>query len=133
MSLAVIDASVLAAFYAADDPRRNAVAARLANGDALFAPAHMDAEVTSALRSMSCRSSVLHAAVPTALQHLVDFPLRRVPLPPLLQRIWELQDNVTPYDAAYVALAERLDGPLVTADGELAAANGPRCHFDLIT
>lgn len=133
MSLAVIDASVLAAFYAADDPRRNAVAARLANGDALFAPAHMDAEVASALRSMARRSSVLHAAVATALQHLADFPIRRMPLPPLLQRIWALQDNVTPYDAAYVALAERLDGPLVTADGKLAATNGPHCRFDLIT
>lgn len=132
MSLAVIDASVLTAFYAADDPRRDAVAARLATGDALFAPAHVDAEVVSALRGMARRSTVLHAAVPTALRHLAGFPIRRMPLAPLLQRIWELQDNVTPYDAAYVALAERLDGPLVTSDGKLAAASGTRCTFDLI-
>lgn len=133
MSLAVIDASVLTAFYAADDPRRAAVAARLANGDALFAPAHVDAEVVSALRGMARRSTVLHAAVPDALRHLADFPIRRMPLAPLLLRIWELQDNITPYDAAYVALAERLDGPLITGDGKLAAASGARCTFDLIT
>lgn len=55
-----------------------------------------------------------------------------MPLAPLLQRIWELQDNITPYHAAYVALAERLDGPLITGDGKLAAAGGARCSFDLI-
>lgn len=45
MSLTVIDASALTAFYAADDPRRDAIAARLTTGDALFAPAHMDASM----------------------------------------------------------------------------------------
>lgn len=132
MSLAVVDASVLAAFYAADDPRRDAVAARLAAGDALFAPAHVDAEVVSALRRMARHNAVLRGAVPGALQHLAAFPVRRMPLAPLLQRIWELQANITPYDAAYVALAERLDAPLVTADIKLAAAVGARCAFDVL-
>ncbi|MGH3781484.1 MAG: type II toxin-antitoxin system VapC family toxin [Pseudonocardiaceae bacterium] len=132
MSLAVIDASVLAAFYAADDPRREAVAQGLAAGHALFAPAHLDAEVVSALRGMARNNPVLQAAVPGALRHLTAFPIRRMPLAPLLDRMWELRDNVTPYDAAYVALAERLDGPLVTCDGKLAAASGVRCSFDLI-
>lgn len=133
MSLAVVDASVLTAFYAADDPRRDTVEARLGTGDALFAPAHVDAEVVSALRGMARRSTALYAAVPAALRHLADFPLRRMPLAPLLQRIWELQDNITSYDAAYIALAERLDGPLITGDGKLVAASGARCTFDLIT
>lgn len=78
---------------------------------------------------MARRSPVLHAA----LRHLAGFPLRRMPLAPLLQRIWELHDNITPYDAAYVALAERLDGPPVTGDSKLAAATGARCTVDLIT
>ncbi len=133
MSLAVIDASVLTAFYAADDPRRDAVVARLAAGDSLFAPAHVDAEVVSALRGMARNSPVLRAAVPAALRHLAGFPIRRMPLAPLLQRIWELRDNITPYDAAYVALAERLDGPLITGDSKLSTANGAQCTFDLIT
>lgn len=132
MSLAVIDASVLTAFYAADDPRRDAVAARLTAGDALFAPSHMEAEVVSALRGLARRSPVLLATVPGALRHLTGFPIRRMPLAPLLQRMWELRDNVTPHDAAYVALAERLDSPLITCDGKLATASGTRCAFDLI-
>lgn len=132
MSLAVVDASVLTAFYAADDPRRELVAARLASGDALFAPAHLDAEVVAALRGMSRSNPTLGAAVPRALNHLAGFPIRRMALAPLLERMWELRDNVTPYDAAYVALAERLDAHLVTSDRKLATASGPRCRFELL-
>ena len=133
MSLAVIDASVLTVFYASDDPRHAAVAARLGAGDALFAPAHMDVEVASALRGLARRNPMVRAAVPGALSHLSGFPIRRMPLAPMLQRIWELHDYISPYDAAYVALAERLDGPLLTCDGKLTAATGSRCTFDLIT
>lgn len=132
MSLAVVDASVLTAFYASDDPRHAEVSARLGAGDALFAPAHMDAEVVSALRGIARTNPVVSVAVPRALEHLAGFPIRRMPLAPMLTRIWELQHNITPYDAAYVALAERLDGPLITCDGKLAAANGSRCTFELI-
>lgn len=132
MSLAVIDASMLTAFYAADNPRRAQVAQRLSTGDALFAPAHLDAEVVSALRGMARSSPVLRSAVPDALRHLAGFPIRRMPLAPLLERMWELRDDITPYDAAYVALAERLASPLITCDGKLTAASGARCAFDLI-
>lgn len=132
MSLAVVDASVLVAFYASDDPRRATVATRLAAGDALFAPAHLDAEIVSALRGLSRPSPTLRTSVPGALRHLARFPIRRVPLAPLLQRIWELRDNLTSYDAAYVALAEHLDSPLITCDAKLAGASGPRCTFDSI-
>ncbi|HET7387185.1 MAG TPA: type II toxin-antitoxin system VapC family toxin [Nocardioidaceae bacterium] len=133
MSLAVVDASAVVAFYAVDDPRRAKVTARLAVGDALFAPAHLDAEIVSALRGLSRSNPILRAAVPGALRHLASFPIRRVPLAPLLLRIWELRENLTAYDAAYVTLAERLDGPLITCDGKLSGASGPRCKFDLIT
>lgn len=129
----MVDASVLTAFYAADDPRRDAVAARLAAGDALFAPAHLDAEVVSALRGLARSKPVLRSAVPGALRHLASFPIRRMPLAPLLERMWELRDNITPCDAAYVALAERLDCLLITSDGKLTTASGARCAFDLIT
>lgn len=133
MSLAVVDASALVAFYASEGPRRAAIAARLAIGDALFAPAHLDVEIVSALRGLSRPNPALQTAVPGALRHLAGFPIRRMPLAPLLPRIWELRDNLTAYDAAYVALAERLDAHLVTCDGKLAGASGPRCRFDLIT
>lgn len=133
MTLAVVDASVLVAFYAADDPRRQAIAARLAAGDTLFAPAHLDAEIVSALRGLSRSNTTLRTAVPTALRHLAGFPIRRMPLAPLLQRMWELRENLTAYDAAYVALAERLESDLITCDRKFAGASGPRCSFELIT
>jgi predicted nucleic acid-binding protein len=132
VSLVVVDASVLTALYAADDPRRARVAERLSAGDALFAPAHLDAEVVSALRRLARNSPALSPAVPAALRHLVGFPIRRMPLAPLLDRMWELRDNVTPYDAAYVALAENLGGSVLTCDGRLTTASGPRCAFTLI-
>jgi len=132
VSLAVVEASVLAAFYASDDPRRAAVAERLA-GDTLFAPAHLDAEIVSALRGMARANPVLEKSVPAALAHLVGFPIRRIPLAPLLERMWELRSNITAYDAAYVALAERLDSPLITCDAKLTTASGASCAFDLIT
>jgi predicted nucleic acid-binding protein len=133
VSLAVIDACVFAVFYASDDPRRVAVAEALASGNALFAPAHLDAEVVSALRGIARVNPALARAVPAALTHLAGFPIRRMPLAPLMERMWALRNNITAYDAAYVALAERLQSPLITCDAKLAAASGPRCSFELIT
>jgi predicted nucleic acid-binding protein len=132
VSLVVVDASVFTAFYTSDDPRRDAVVSRLSVGDALFAPAHLDAEVVSALRSLAIKSAEVSQFVPSALAHLADFPIRRMPLAPLLGRMWELRDSVTPYDAAYVALAERLDSPVMTCDVPMTKASGTRCRFDLI-
>ncbi|MBA3527789.1 MAG: type II toxin-antitoxin system VapC family toxin [Propionibacteriaceae bacterium] len=130
--MVVVDASVLAAFYASDDPRRVTVSHRLAVSDSLFAPAHLDAEVVSTLRGLARRNPTLNAVVPRALAHLAAFPIRRLPLAPLLTRMWDLRDNVTPYDAAYVALAERLGSPLITCDARLTMASGCGCVFELI-
>jgi predicted nucleic acid-binding protein len=132
VSLAVIDASVLAVFYAADDSRHALVVERLKAGDTLFAPAHLDAEIVSALRGMARSNHRLDHVVPLALTHLAGFAIRRMPLPPLLDRMWELRHNITAYDAAYVALAERLEAVLVTCDARLGTASGPNCTFDQI-
>ncbi|TCO58483.1 type II toxin-antitoxin system VapC family toxin [Actinocrispum wychmicini] len=132
MSRAVLDASVLATFYASEDSRQPQTAARLSAGYTLFAPAHLDVEVVSALRGMAMGNTKLRKSVPGALENLAILPIRRTPIAPLLHRVWELRDNITPYDAAYVALAERLDSPLITCDAKLAASSGARCVFDLI-
>lgn len=132
MSLVVVDASTLVAFYASDDPRRDEIAGRLSAGDALFAPAHLDVEVISALRRLARGNAAVGRAAMHAVRHLAQFPIRRMPLAPLIERIWELRDNLTPYDAAYVTLAERLGGPLITCDAKMVGAQGPRCTFDLI-
>jgi predicted nucleic acid-binding protein len=63
---------------------------------------------------------------------LADLPLRRYPHDFLLPRIWDLRNNLTAYDAAYVALAEALDAPLLTRDRRLAAAAGHRAQIELV-
>ena len=68
-----------------------------------------------------------------ALADLADIPLRRAPHLPLLARCWELRHNLTPYDAAYVALAEVLDVALVTADARLSRASGVQCVVEVLT
>ena len=67
-----------------------------------------------------------------ALADLAALPLRRAPYRPLLARCWELRDNLTVYDASYVALAEALDVTLLTGDRRLARAPGPRCRIEML-
>lgn len=133
MSLVVVDASVLTAFYSATDPRRAAARNRLSGGDTLVAPAHVDAEVLSALRGLARSNPLFDAAVPAAIAHFRNFPLRRYPLAPLLTRQWQLRHNMTAYDAAYVALAEALDASLLTCDAKFAKSPGTVCAFELIS
>lgn len=68
-----------------------------------------------------------------ALVDLVSLPLHRAPHRHLVARCWELKDNLSVYDAAYVALAETLDLVLLTADIRLARAPGPRCEIELVS
>ena len=67
-----------------------------------------------------------------ALADLADFPLRRYPHDFLLPRIWDLRNNLTGYDATYVALAEVLDTPLLARDRRLATAVGHRAKIELV-
>ncbi len=67
-----------------------------------------------------------------ALQDLAAMPARRVSHRPLLNRCWDLRDNLTIYDAVYVALAEAMDAVLLTADQMLARAPGPLCSIEVL-
>ena len=67
-----------------------------------------------------------------AVANLAGLPIERYSHAFLMPRVWELRHNLTPYDAAYVALAEALDAVLVTADGRLARSSGPRCAIELV-
>jgi predicted nucleic acid-binding protein len=67
-----------------------------------------------------------------ALHDLVSLPATRYPHGPFAPRVWELHSNLTPYDAAYVALAESLGCMLVTADARLARAPGIRCAVEAL-
>jgi predicted nucleic acid-binding protein len=127
----VVDASVVVTALADDGPDGDLCRGRLA-GQALAAPHLMDLEVGSVLRRLVRNGDVPQRRAHLALTDLADLPVERAPSLPLLPRCWELRDNLTIYDAAYVALAETLELRLLTADGRLARATGPRCPVDLV-
>lgn len=127
----VVDASVLVVALAddADDGDR---ARRRLRGERLAAPDLIDLEVASVLRGRLAGAHLDARRAQLALRDLLDLPLQRVASRHLVERCWELRDNLTPYDAAYVAAAEALDAVLVTADGRLARAAGPRCQIETL-
>lgn len=95
--------------------------------DAVVCPHLADSEVAQALRSQVRRGEVEAGDAARAIDAWGRLGVERVGVKGLLGRIWELRDNVSAYDATYVAVAETLEAPLVTADGRLARAPGPRC------
>lgn len=127
----VIDASVLVTALVDDGIDGHSVRGRL-QGTELTAPAHVDVEFLHALRGLVRSEQTSPGRADRAIAHLVRLPLRRFELPAVASRIWQLRENLTPYDAAYVALAELLSAPLVTSDARLARATGPRCVIELI-
>lgn len=127
----VVDASVLAVALADDGPDGDRTRNRL-RGEDLTAPELIDLEVTSVLRARSRAGALDQRRSALALNDLNDLPLRRVPHLPLVRRCWELRDNLTPYDAAYVALAEVLGVTLVTGDRGITQAPGPHCSMELL-
>lgn len=70
--------------------------------------------------------------VQLAIRDLEDLPLTRYPHLPFAKRAWHLRHNITPYDAAYVALAEILECVLVTADQRLSTAAGVGCSIEVL-
>lgn len=98
----------------------------------LHAPHLLDVEVAQVVRRYAANGDIDVARGRSALADLADFPLRRYPHDFLLPRIWDLRDNLTAYDAAYVALAEALDAPLLTRDRRLAAASGHGARIELV-
>lgn len=128
----VVDASVLAPALADDTPDGDASRACL-RGDTLAAPDLIDLEVTSVWRRQVTSGQLEVRRADLAVADLLDLPLRRISHRPLLVRCWELRRNLTPYDAAYVALAELLDAVLVTGDNRLSRAPGLRCRVDVVS
>jgi predicted nucleic acid-binding protein len=128
----VVDASVIAAALVREDPTGEWLRARLA-GERLAAPAVMEIEVVSTWRGLSRAGRLPARRAEVALADLAGMPLERAPHGPLMPRIWELRDNLSAYDAAYVALAETLDTILLTSDARLARAPGIRCDIELLT
>ena len=122
----VIDASVLVEALLVDGSARS----RLANGN-LQAPELIDAELLSVIRRLVLAQKLLESHALQALATASRLGLRRHPSRSLWPRAWELRANLSAYDALYVALAEQLDAPLLTADARLARAPGRRCVVEV--
>lgn len=127
---AVADASVIVTALLAP---RSAAADALREYDQLVAPAVLTRiEVLDALLRQVAHERLSSAQATAAHRRLGALTLReRTEMD--YARIWELRANLRLYDAAYVALAEQLDAPLLTRDRRLARAHGPRCTFQIVT
>ncbi|MFN8187602.1 MAG: type II toxin-antitoxin system VapC family toxin [Gaiellales bacterium] len=125
----VPDTSALVEALAAR-PRKPDLMRRLA-GERLHAPYVVDVEFVQALRRLARHGEIGVDRATDARRDFELLPLIRYPHRPLLHRMWDLRDRLTAYDAAFVALAEMLDTPLVTCDAKLAAATGHGARIEL--
>ena len=100
-------------------------------GESLHVPHLFDVEVLHVLRRHSLSGALTEGRERVALSRLQNTRLSRYSHTTFLDRIWDLKNNLTAYDAAYVALAETLDAPLVTTDARLARASGPRAEVEV--
>ena len=126
----VVDASaVVAALVDAGSDGRWAESELAREG--LAAPHLMPVEAANILRRAVLAGDLSADIAALAHDDLIHLRVDLFPYEPHAQRVWQLRDNLTAYDAWYVALAEDLGIPLVTLDQRLARANGPRCEFRL--
>jgi len=128
----VADASAVLELLLRTDTGRDVEARLLRRGETIHAPALIDLEVAQVLRRYVARGELTAARAKLSLDTLALFPMERYTHEPLIDRIWPLRDNLTAYDAAYVALAEGLRAPLLTCDAKLAGAPGIRTTIELI-
>lgn len=119
----VVDASIVTDFLLGRPDTVRAVTEHMAGNDhqPLHAPDLVELEALNALRRLARGGQVTDDRASEAAEDLADLRLVRYPHAPLRPRIWELRHNLTAYDAAYLALAEALDDPvLLTSDRDLA-------------
>jgi predicted nucleic acid-binding protein len=128
----VLDASVVVEYVGGGEHSETARARILSSRGALWAPHLLDAEVGHVLRRAVLGGELPAAVARDALADVAALPLQRVGHLGLIDRAWALRPNLTFYDALYVALAERLDLPLLTLDARLADAPGLRAQVDVI-
>ena len=122
----VVDASVLFEVVA-DTPRAETLRTYLATDEDQLAPHLIDAEVLSVIQTNHRLGRLDATAAHQAVSDLRTWPGERWPHQLLLDRAWDLRDNVRSYDAFYVALAEAMGATLVTLDVHLTRAPGLRC------
>jgi predicted nucleic acid-binding protein len=127
----VVDASVVAPVVADGGPDGVRYRQRLI-GEQIAAPDLLRVEVMAVIRRQHYVGAIDLTEAQQAVMDLLDLPIAVYPTAPLLPRSWQLRDNLTTYDACYIALAETLGCSLLTADTRLARAPGTRCPVEVI-
>jgi predicted nucleic acid-binding protein len=128
----VLDASSAVAVLLNLGASASDIRVRLDRADeSLHVPHHFEVEVVNVLRRYTLNGTLSTERARLALNRLSDMRVTRYPHTALLSRIWELKANVTAYDAAYIALAETLEAPLITGDELLSRAPGIRATVEL--
>ena len=100
--------------------------------ESLHAPHLLDLEVAQVLRRLLREGTISAQRAEHAIDDLVDLRISRYPHFVLLPRVWQLRQNVSAYDAAYIVLAEKLGAPLVTRDNRLASTPGHKAQIEVI-
>ena len=127
----VLDASAVLELLL-DSPKGQRVRARISEEATLHAPHLLDLEVAQALRRYERTGHIGPERARGALQDLSEMPVERYPHNALLPRICALRRNATAYDAAYLALAEALEAPLLTADRGMASVRGHSVRVEVL-
>ena len=100
------------------------MAERLRESGIVHCPHLIDVEVVSALRHLTHHAGLDASVAERALETFGLLRIQRYPMARLLRRVWSLRESLSAYDAAYVALAEALDLPLLTTDRRLGRSRG---------
>jgi predicted nucleic acid-binding protein len=128
----VVDASAITEFLLQTDLGQRVEATLFQNYGDLHAPHLIDVEIVQALRRLVRAGDVRAERADEAIDDLGILAIRRHPHFDLLGRAWALRDNLTAYDAMYVALAEATDAPLVTCDAALAETPGHTAQIEVV-
>jgi predicted nucleic acid-binding protein len=128
----VVDASALLEFLLQTSLGARVEARLFREDDELHAPHLLDVEIVQGLRRLVRTGEVSSGRADEAIADLTDLDVHRHAHVDLLRRAWKLRDNISAYDAIYVALAEAIAAPVVTCDGPLSKAPGHRARIEVI-
>lgn len=128
----VLDASALLEFLLQTSLGARVEARLFRDEDEFHSPHLVDVEVTQGLRRLVRAGEVSLDRAAEVIADLADLDLHRHPHLDLLTRAWKLRENLTAYDAMYVALAEALDAPIVTCDRPLAKTPGHHARIEAV-
>ncbi|GGL02518.1 type II toxin-antitoxin system VapC family toxin [Mangrovihabitans endophyticus] len=128
----VVDASAVASMLVYTDDRGRKARAAMGRDPEWTAPEHWKVEVFSVMRGLALGGKLTDEQASRAVARLPRLGVETVQVDELLPRMWQMKANISAYDAAYVALAERRGLTLVTADARLARASTAFCRVELI-